>query len=74
MGGVRRRRAREDLNYRVIEAEQGKPVSLPTGAGSRKATFNGAGRRGERKRRPLGNGADTGCVPFGTTSPDAKAG
>lgn len=71
---LHRRRAREDLNYRVIEAEQGKPVLLPSGAGSRKATHSGAGRRGESKRRPLGNKADTGCVPLGTTSPDAKAG
>ena len=52
---------REDLNYRVIPAEQGKPVSLPA-KGKEAARLTTAMRdmRGERKRMPLCNGADTG--------------
>ena len=56
---------RERLNYLlvVISAEQGKPISLPArGSEAVRPTDGDAGMRGERKRRPLCNGADIGCV------------
>ena len=54
---------REHLHYLVISTEQGKPVSLPArGSEAARRTDDDAGIRGERKRRPLCNGADIGCV------------
>src|SRR5215471_16331948 len=59
---------REHLTYcHVTSTEQDKPVSLPGGKRGRstaRGIDGGAGRRSERKRMPLCNGADTGCVCF----------
>ena len=54
---------REHLHYRVTSTEQGKPVSLPARESeAARLTDDDAGMRGERKRRPLCNGADIGWV------------
>jgi hypothetical protein len=62
MGKQNCRRRDEGLTYRVIPAEQGKSVSLPTGVGDRKAYDGDAEMRGGKKRMPFCNGADTGCI------------
>jgi hypothetical protein len=54
---------REHLHYLVTSTKQDKPVSLPQrGSEAVRPTDGDAGMRGERKRRPLCNGADIGCV------------
>jgi hypothetical protein len=54
---------REHLHYLVTSTEQGKPVSLPArGSEAARRSDDDAGMRGERKRRPLCNGTDIGCV------------
>ena len=54
---------REHLHYPVTSTKQGKPVSLPArGSEAVRPTDGDAGRRGERKRMPLCNGVDIGCV------------
>ncbi len=54
---------REHLNYRVMSTKQDKPVSLPTRGRDAVRPIDGdAGMREERKRMPLCNGADIGCV------------
>jgi hypothetical protein len=54
---------REHLHYLVIAMKQGKPVSLPARGSEAVRPIDGdAGMRGERKRRPLCNGTDIGCV------------
>jgi hypothetical protein len=57
---------REHLTYcYVTSTEQDKPVSFPWSKGERSTVRRidgGAGRRLERKRMPLCNGADIGCV------------
>ncbi len=54
---------REHLLYRVISTEQGKPVSLPARGSDAARWIDGdAGMRSGRKRMPLCNRADIGCV------------
>ena len=55
---------RVDLTYRVISAEQDKSVPLPCNRGKahRKTCLWRCGQQSGRKRRPLCNRADTGCV------------
>src|SRR5215468_2840764 len=54
---------REHPHYRVTSMKQGKPVSLPErGSEAVRPTVGDAGMRGERKRMPLCNGGDIGCV------------
>src|SRR6516164_8874178 len=54
---------RADLTYHVIPAERDKSVSLPTqGKHIARWADGGADMRGRRKRMPLCNGTDTGCV------------
>src|ERR1035438_273146 len=56
---------REHLNYQVTSPEQGKPVSLPVRGSEAARPIDGdVGMRGERKRMPLCNGADIGCVGY----------
>jgi hypothetical protein len=59
---------REHLTYcHVTSTEQDKPVSLPgdkRGRSTARGIDGGAGRRSERKRMLLCNGADIGCVCF----------
>jgi hypothetical protein len=63
MGTQHCRRIGEHLHYLVISTKQGKPVSLPArGSEAVRRTDGDAGMRGERKRRPLCNGTDVGCV------------
>jgi hypothetical protein len=57
---------REHLHYPVISTKQGKPASLPArGSEAVRLTDGDAGMRVEKKRRPLCNGTDIGCVPNG---------
>ena len=63
MGTQHCRRIESTYTIHVTSMKQGKPVSLPArGSEAVRPTDGDAGMRGERKRRPLCNGADIGCV------------
>jgi hypothetical protein len=45
-----------------FQRNRASPYRSPQGVGSRKAYDGDAGIRGEKKRMPFCNGADTGCI------------
>jgi hypothetical protein len=54
---------REHLHYRVTSMKERKPVPLPErGSEAVRPIVGDAGMREERKRMPLCNGVDIGCV------------